>query len=495
MPISATRSTCAALGLLLCAAPLRAGDYSGSAAGTSSGKFLTFGVSARAAAMGEAYSAAAQEADAVRYNPAALVRIGANSAEVMHANYLAGAFLDYGAFARRLGPGQAIGLSALQMTYGGVDETDEAGFKTGTAHPANLALTGAYAFKFSGTGPLDGGAIGFSGSYIQSTIVSSAKTFTASLGFLSPAYGPYGTRIAFVAENLTGSLKFDRKADPLPLAFKLGGIMHLTPDWLLAVDLAGPRDNAPYAAVGTEKIFTTRSEVRLAARAGYNMRSAKDLEGLAGFTAGLGIALNGLALDYALTPFGELGYTHKLSLGFRFGTAAEDGPREEANDLSEEKSQARAIRDLELEVPDEPEAVQPEPADQRRNSLKQADEFFARKDYTDASAEYKNALALLPETDKRRIYVYERRGQIELKGRSVAKARDFFLAAIQTGKKLGVSDTNVVNAYLGLAYCFEKRGNTGAAIKNYERAMDLSASPATRSRIKSLLKKLDPDYR
>ncbi|MDO8803904.1 MAG: PorV/PorQ family protein [Elusimicrobiota bacterium] len=316
MPTAAIKKlSCAAIAIIAGAASVCAGGYSNSAVGTSSGKFLSFGSSARAAAMGEAYCAAARAADSVRYNPAAMVRIEANSAEVMHANYLAGTFLDQAAFAGRLVPGQAIGISALQMSYGSIARTDETGYQTGTARPAGMALTGAYARKLENLG---GSAIGVSAGYVRSTIVSSARTFTASLGLLSPVFGPYGTQLALVAENLTGTLKFDQKAEPLPMTFKLGGIMQLKPDWVLALELAAPRDNAPYAAIGTEKWFKARPGTKLAIRAGYNMRSA-DMGGLAGFSTGIGISFNALALDYALIPFGGLGYSHKLTLGFNFG--------------------------------------------------------------------------------------------------------------------------------------------------------------------------------
>lgn len=467
---------CAALSVLAGAAPLRAGDYSRSAAGTSSGKFLSFGSSARAAGMGEAYCAAPQEADAVRYNPAALTRIEANSAEVMHANYLAETFLDYGAFARRLGSSQAIGLSALQMSYGSVAKTDETGFPTGSAHPANLALTGAYAYKFDGLGGfLDGSAAGVSASYVQSTIVSTAKTFTASLGLLSPAYGPAEVQVAIVAENLAGKLKFDQEADPLPMTFKLGAIMHLEQDWILALDLVGPKDNAPYAAVGTEKGFTTRSDMRLALRAGYNMRSAKDIAGLSGFAAGLGISLSGMSLDYALVPFGDLGYTHKLSLGYSFGAGRDEAPRPAAK-----KEPAKII----------PEPAPVEPADPIQKQLQAADKYLAQKDYEKAAAEYQIAFDLIPATDNRRIYVCERQGLTELKRQSLPKARKYFIAAAQLAKKAGITDATVVNAYMGLGYCFKEDGNAEAAIKNYEKAMTLSTNGPTKKRIKGILRKL-----
>ncbi|HAT71820.1 MAG TPA: hypothetical protein DCS63_03285, partial [Elusimicrobia bacterium] len=92
-----------------------------------------------------------------------------------------------------------------------------------------------------------------------------------------------------------GSLKFDQKADPLPTTFKLGGTMHIQPELVLALDLVGPRDNAPYAAIGVEKLFKTQSETKLAIRCGYNMRSAKDIEGLSGFATGIGISFNAIA--------------------------------------------------------------------------------------------------------------------------------------------------------------------------------------------------------
>lgn len=481
------------LAVLASAVSVYAGNYSSSSVGTSSGKFLSFGVSARAAAMGEAYSAVAQDADTVRYNPAAMVRVETNSAELMHANYIAGTFLEHLAFVHRLGDNQAIGLSALQMSYGTIAETDETGYQTGSAHPSNLALTAAYSCKLESLG---GSAIGLSASYVQSTIVSSAKTFTASLGLLSPVYGPYEAQLALVAENLIGSLKFDQQADPLPMTFKLGGVLHLHPEWVLALDLVGSRDNSPYAAVGVEKLFRTQSETKFAIRGGYNMRSAKDIGGLAGFATGLGVSFNSIALDYALTPFGDLGYTHKLTLGFKFG--------KDRGETSQEKRDRPAYRAAKPVPEPEPLAVEPEPqtentavaspeiADKKtyQEYLESADTYISQKDYGNAAKEYNNAQKILPGNDKRKIFTFEQQGQMALKLKNIPKAKSFYLAAIQTAKKLNVSDTKLVNSYLGLAYCFEKSGNIPTAIKNYEKGMSLSNNEKTKARIKNLLYKL-----
>lgn len=481
MPIAVIKKfSCATLGLLLGAAHVCAGDYSGSAVGTSAGKFLSFGSSARAAGMGEAYCAAAQAADAVRYNPAAMLRADGNSVEVMHANYLAGTFLDQAAFAHSLGASQAIGISALQMSYGSIAETDETGYQTGTAQPANLALTGAYAYKLESLG---GSAIGVSASYVRSTIVTSANTFTAALGLLSQPFGPKDIQLALVAENLMGSLKFDQKADPLPMAFKLGGLMRLQSEWVLSLDLVAPKDNLSYLAIGTEKWFKTRSATKLAVRAGYNMRAARDIGGSAGIATGLGILFNSLTLDYALILFGDIGYTHKLALGFKFGKGgartAERLPKpalEKAMPVQEEPDEA--------DLPELPKIAVCE------SCLETADASFAEKDYPGAGEKYGEALKTLPETDNRRVYVYERQGQIAIKGKNTLKAKNFFLAAVETAKKLAVNNVSVVNAYLGLAYCFEKSANVPAAVKNYEKALTLSENTKTRAGIRKNIQRL-----
>lgn len=485
----------ATLAILAGGASVHAGGYSGSAAGTSSGKFLSFGSSARAAAMGEAYAAAPQDADAVRYNPAALVRVAANSAQVMHANYLADTFIEQGAFARRLGANQALGVSILQMSYGKIAETDDTGYQTGAAQPSNLAVTGAYALKLDNLSELlNEGSVGISVSYIRSTIVSSAKAFTASVGVLSPAYGSHETRLALVAENLFGSLKFDQKADPLPMSLKLGGMTRLREDWLLTLDLVGPKDNAPYAAIGTEKWFNREPGPGLAVRAGYNMLRSRELDGLSGFAAGVGVSFQNLLLDYGFAPFGGLGYAHKLMLTFNFGGEQDDtAPKKPSRPapVVPKPEPELEVQALEPELPAE-DAIEeaPEVKKTYQEYLGAANKYAAKKDHKNAVKEFDGALTILPEKDKRRVFTFEQQGQLYVKLKNIAKAKESYLAALQTAKKLRISDTTVVNAHLGLAYCFEKSGNIPSAIRNYEKALGLSTNAKTKARIKKTLQKL-----
>src|SRR5579863_9617534 len=78
-------------------------DFSSSARGTTTANFLELGVGARAEAMGEAYSAVADDATALYWNPAGLTRVQADEASLMHAPYLASSYYDYGSYVHRKG--------------------------------------------------------------------------------------------------------------------------------------------------------------------------------------------------------------------------------------------------------------------------------------------------------------------------------------------------------------------------------------------------------
>jgi hypothetical protein len=86
------------------------------------------------------------------------------------------------------------------------------------------------------------------------------------------------------------------------------------------LDFNKPIDNYLFVSAGTE--YTPISF--LALRLGYRYRwSGLELDDLSGFSAGIGftMALNStnLKLDYAFTPYGVLGNSHRITLGLEFG--------------------------------------------------------------------------------------------------------------------------------------------------------------------------------
>ncbi|MBI4064737.1 MAG: hypothetical protein HY401_10630, partial [Elusimicrobia bacterium] len=56
----------------------------------------------------------------------------------------------------------------------------------------------------------------------------------------------------------------------------------------------------------------------LTVRGGYALADSRSRNSLAGLGGGFGLRFSTYKLDYAITPFGELGNTHRLSLTTRF---------------------------------------------------------------------------------------------------------------------------------------------------------------------------------
>src|SRR5271155_3166064 len=87
----------------------RASNFSSSANGTTAAEFLQLGVGARALTMGQAYTAVADDASALYWNPADMTQIQNHSVTLMRTAYIASSFFDYGAYAQNLGQYGALG--------------------------------------------------------------------------------------------------------------------------------------------------------------------------------------------------------------------------------------------------------------------------------------------------------------------------------------------------------------------------------------------------
>jgi len=286
--------------------------------GTSAGQFLKLGAGARAAAMGEAYSAICEDADSVYWNPGALSGLRGISGTFMHAALFSELNYEYLGYAQPLKNYGGIGLGVQYLTAGQIPETDSSGFKTGAdMSPSQMAVALAYGRK------VDVFSLGGSVKYVRSRLVGSASAFAVDLGALSPGFMDDHMRMAFVIQNIGGGLKYDQQSDPLPLNIKIGSSLKFVDNLTLGVDVNAPRDNKPYAAAGGEYIVRY-GDFSFAGRLGYNTRTLGDIGGMTGISAGVGAMSRNLALDYAFVPFGSLGSAHRISLAFRFENITPD---------------------------------------------------------------------------------------------------------------------------------------------------------------------------
>jgi len=122
--------------------------------------------------------------------------------------------------------------------------------------------------------------------------------------------------------------------------------------------------------------------------------------------------------------------------------------------------------------------------------MKNAEDYLAQSDWENAFNEFGSASESISADDERQVYILERQGLTLLKRKNYTRAKRFYVAAIKIGKRLNIADSNMVNAYLGLAHGLRKTGNIKMAIANYQAAFRITNNPEVKLKIKKVLKKL-----
>jgi len=299
------------------------GAFSSGDAGTSAAQFLTIGVGARAAGMGEAFAGMADDSTAIYWNPAGLSRIEGKSLSLMDAAWFEGVSYEWASYAQKIGKIGTFGIGVQYLGYGGMTQTDETGLDIGSVSPTDLAVSLSYARKLMG---ID---LGANIKYISSKITQTASAYAVDLGAMYPLMDQR-LWLGAVVQNMGTEMKFIDEQYPLPFNVKIGGAYAFRPNWKVALDVNAPIDNAINIGAGTEYGYKINEKMNAAGRLGYNT-TAKDTGGLNGISAGLGFTYLGYSIDYAFVPYGDLGNTQRISLSILWGApgAAAEKPAAE----------------------------------------------------------------------------------------------------------------------------------------------------------------------
>ena len=312
--------------------------------GTTAGQFLKIGVSARALAMGSAFTSVANDVSSIYWNPGGLSRVNAHEAMFTHVEWIANTTYDFGALTIDLGDEGALGLMVSAFSSGDMAVTTvEQPDGTGEFFNAQFVSAGiSYARDLT-----DKFSIGFTGKFVSETIWHmSASTVALDVGtvFTTPFWG---VRLGAVISNFGPKMQLDGRDtkfayDPapnqdgpveivnsgyemqeysLPLRFQVGFSKDFNLDeynrLTIAADAVQPNDN--YESVNTGFEYAWKEVVFL--RAGYKSLFEQDSE--KGMTMGLGvnIRLAGVTqfrVDYAYIDLNRLENAQKFSLSLRF---------------------------------------------------------------------------------------------------------------------------------------------------------------------------------
>ncbi len=268
--------------------------------------FLLLEPSARAAAVGGAFTAQQGLTDGLRYNPAALAGLKGAGASMSHASApgdwshdWAGAGLQWG--------GIGLGAEVLVSSLKPFELYDINGNAVGLAGAGSQNLMLAAATRLSGTAFSLGGGLRVFRSQLHTF---TSQGYAADFGLLlGKPDGPFSAGLAL--QNLGAQSAYIADADPLPLSLRTGLLSKL------------PLDQGLDVHPSLDLVLFMDPTRPLEVRAGIEAQLFKAVGLRAGLqqagsyrqlSFGLGFLWQGWGLDYAFQPGTELGAAHMIEI-------------------------------------------------------------------------------------------------------------------------------------------------------------------------------------
>jgi hypothetical protein len=312
--------------------------------GTTAANFLNVPIGGKAISLGGAYTAVADDATALFWNPGGVARSGRNDIYTSLTSYFIDARHTWFGAQYMLSSADAIGISLNSLGYGDWEKVTTVENPEGTGEywqASDLALALTYSRNMT-----DRFSIGGTVKYIHQQIYNeSASTVAIDLGLLfitqfnglqiGASIRNFGGSMEMRGrdlltqvdldpesegnnENIVSYLKTDKWA--IPLSYVIGVAMPLIDrdmtSFIVAADVMRPTNDAQMLNLGAD----LRIANMLSLRAGYQSLFNSGSEN--GLTLGVGLNVNisgyAILFDYSFQHFGKLGVLNTTSLAFTF---------------------------------------------------------------------------------------------------------------------------------------------------------------------------------
>jgi hypothetical protein len=291
-------------------------------------QFLKIGVGAKACAMGEAFTAIADDATAIYYNPAGLTQLTKFEILAMQNFWLLDMSYQYLAAAL---PSQfgSFGVAVAYSSSGKLHKYENYQYIGDyTAYDASATITYAHAINNFSVGVSVKGiqqkieevsALGVAadfGLFYHTKPTNGPEVRQIGIRDYYPWSNPYGNkqksisaskqnfRAGIVLQNLGPDIKFIEKKEPLPMNIK-AGVSYTLGYFTLGADIFKPNDDHWKGSLGTE--LSIKNILFL--RAGYLSENK--------LVYGIGLVLGKESIDYAYTPF-IFSTSHRISASVQF---------------------------------------------------------------------------------------------------------------------------------------------------------------------------------
>ncbi|MEA3506145.1 MAG: PorV/PorQ family protein [Elusimicrobiota bacterium] len=291
--------------------------------GAASGaEFLKIGAGARPEGMAGAFTAIADDASSLYWNPAGMGFIKRQEAMLGRMEYI-----QKTAYSRLfyVSPFEKTGAAGAEISY--LNSSDIPAYDN-NALPLSDINTGALSVVLGMGAELQPERIaaGINLKFVSEDLAGSrASAYAADAGILikdrlNLDEGLFkiidGWRAGAALRNLGSRMKHFSSADTLPLTFSAGGAAEfLNSNLLFSLQADFIKGGSSALSAGAEYHVHKILSLRAGWREKFNAPADSDR----GLRAGLGIQNKDISVDYAYSPYRALGSAHRLSLSAKFG--------------------------------------------------------------------------------------------------------------------------------------------------------------------------------